>query len=348
MEAYFGLLIVILLLLLLSLRDKSNFMVKIIFIVLAFFSGLRFKVGIDFENYLNFYSYVNSTKELTKEPGFGYIVFYLKKWLKEPQFFFILFAFLTQYFYYKIITKQSQNIKLSILLYLCVISFYLFSFNVIRQTLAVAVFLYCLPFITNLKIKTFFTYIITTTFFIHLSIIFFIPLYFVLRKNINFIYKLLMFGGALIAGFFIKFIIIYTGYDSYLDKGDAYGTKITMAIYAFLILAFIIELTRSKFKESLEERVLFNMNTIGICVLLVLIMQTNSAIILSIKRIHNYILASYILIIPILINKTRINNEGKRFIRFILTFILILMYCTYIINNGKDMKLIPYEINLPF
>jgi hypothetical protein len=116
-----------------------------------------------------------------------------------------------------------------------------------------------------------------------------------------------------------------------------------LKIYFFLIISIIIEIIRKKYKETTYGRLLYNMNLLGICVLIVLVLQTDSALILAIKRFHNYIFLIYILLIPYIINQMKFTAKSYKFINFCFSLLLIIMYIYTIIFNGEEI--IPYQTN---
>jgi len=341
---YFLLLVLIISFLLLNRLSSKDLPIKIIFLILALFAGFRIDVGIDYEVYSKFFDYVDNSKKITKEPGFGYIIFYIKKWFGGPQFFFLYFAALTQYFYYRFIKYNSINKELSILIYFCVISFYLYSFNAIRQTLAASIFLFSLRYLEKSSRSSFVIINLITAFLVHMSVLFLVPIFLFVNRKINSFMSLLMIFLSSIIGLFIKYIIPYTHYSIYLEK-DTFTTKITTSIYLFLLFSLVIEFTRKKNEENANARIFYNLNLIGVCILLMLISQNNPAIILTIKRLHNYILVSYIVLIPIIIKRLNFDVKSTKIINIFLSFALIFIYSFYIFFLGEKNKLVPYEYN---
>src|SRR5690606_10620817 len=100
----------------------------------------------------------NGTLFVTNEFGFGFLLKLMISIGGEAQLFFLVFAALTQYYMYKAIQKNSIDPGMSILIYFCILSFYLFSFNGVRQSLAGAIFLYALWFIQTGDLKRYTLY----------------------------------------------------------------------------------------------------------------------------------------------------------------------------------------------
>jgi len=344
MLAYFILLLLVLFFLVLGKVKGFDYSYAAIFIILTLFAGFRYMVGIDFEQYQNIFDYVKSgSLFVTNELGFGLFIKLLDFIGGTAQLFFFSFAALTQYFTYKAIQKNSLNPGMSILVYFCILSFYLFSFNGVRQSLAGAIFLYSIYFIQNSDLKRYSFYVILASVFAHLSIIFYYPVYFVVKKHYSTFIKLIILFAAIASGFIIDKLIAYTPYVSYAGDSKSFDVAIDAKIYAFLLLGIFLEVVRYKFDKTDFSNVLFNFNFISVLILFMLIFQNNTALILILKRLHNYILATYIFLIPLIFDN--LEYKSKKISEYAFYMLFIFIYIITIIAIGSRIQIIPYHMN---
>lgn len=341
---YLTLLVVVGVLLFLSSRYK--WLQTVVFIILALFAGLRYKVGIDYESYVEQFSYlIDGYKSVVREPLFYYIVKALDSIGGTYQFNFFVFACFTQYFMYKAIKENSINFILSTALYFSIVSFYLFTFNVVRQWLALPVFLYSIRFLYEKDGKRFLLYNLITALFFHVSVIFLLPLYFVIGRRFSKVQKLIFVGLAIFVGLSIRTILAYTPYGGYLSATTVGSeTSIDFKIYAFLLLGIGIEIFRDRFEGSRMRSILLNFNFISILILIILLFQNAGVLILIIKRMHNYFLATYIFLIPLIFQ--RVDEKLKGYFMAVACVVLALLYLATVYFTGDNIQITPYQINL--
>jgi hypothetical protein len=344
MGIYFILLIAVLFFLVLGRVKGFESAYASLFAVLALFAGFRYMVGIDYPQYSNLFDYVkNGSLFVTKELGFGFFLNLLVVIGGTAQLFFLIFAVLTQYYTYKAIQKNSVNQEMSILIYFCILSFYLFSFNGVRQSLAGAVFLYAIWFIQTSDLKRYSIYIFVAAIFAHLSVIFYYPVYWVIKKHYSTIFKILLLVLAVAFGFMIDKLIAMTPYAVYVGDDKSFDVRIDAKIYAFLLLGIFLELIRRRFDKTELSNILFNFNFLSVFVLLMLIFQNNSALILLLKRLHNYILATYIFLIPMILET--LEYKSKKISSYAFYMLFILLYILTIVAIGVRIQIIPYSLN---
>lgn len=344
MLAYFVLLVIVLFFLLLGRVKGFGWSYAALFAVLALFGGFRYFVGIDYEQYTFIYDYVrNGTIFVTNEFGFGLLLKLMIAVGGQAQLFFLIFAALTQYYMYKAIQKNSIDRGMSILIYFCILSFYLFSFNGVRQSLAGAIFLYALWFIQTGDLRRYSLYFLIAGVFAHLSIIFYYPIYWLVKKHYSTMIKVFILIGAVVLGFVIDKLIALTPYVAYVGDDKSFDVRIDAKIYAFLMLGLFLEVVRRRFDKSEYSNMLFNFNLLSVVVLLMLIFQNNSALILLLKRLHNYILSTYIFLIPLIFNE--LEYKSRRITEYGFYMLFILLYILTIVAIGNRIQIVPYQLN---
>lgn len=119
----------------------------LVIIIFAIFSGIRYRIGNDFIPYLNIFKDVESVylppyKNI--ETGFKVVIVFFKSLNFPPYSLFLIFSVFLLCFVYRGISKNSQYKLFSLFLYFSI--FYItYLFNVLRQGVAMAIFIYLLP-----------------------------------------------------------------------------------------------------------------------------------------------------------------------------------------------------------
>src|SRR5690606_18863551 len=104
-----------------------------------------------------------------------------------------------------------------------------------------------------------------------------------------------------------------------------------------------LEVVRRRFDKNEYSNMLFNFNLLSVVVLLMLIFQNNSALILLLKRLHNYILSTYIFLIPLIFNE--LEYKSRRITEYGFYMLFILLYILTIVAIGNRIQIVPYQLN---
>lgn len=341
MDIYIYLLI--LLICLLQLIKVNKKLIFLPFLVLTVFAGFRENVGIDYETYNLLFEWGKDGTQVTSEPLFSYFLKFCYDLGGNAQMFFLISSIITNLFVYLFIRKLSPNYFLSFLLYFCIISFYLYTFNATRQWLACSIFLYSLNFF---KDKKYYKYIFINIFAgltFHTSLFFIFPLTFVALYNIP--NKIRFFGyiAAITIGFISQKVLAATLYDGYQEID--FDATIDIKVYLFLLISFLVEINKNKFIDKSDKWsiILINVNYLSILLILMLVLQNSGTMILLFKRLHNYYFAVYIMMIPFLISKWRNIKGGQEIINLSFYIILPLLFLLTVYFNGESNKLVPYN-----
>ena len=150
-----------------------------------FIASIRYNVGTDYVSYIEIYNRVkyytiidiiNSNKEI--------LFIIITKFLglfSNYQIMFAIISALTIYIVYKAILDNREKKSLGIMFFLYLFLNYTNSYNIIRQSLAVAIVAYSYKYIFSRNFKNFLITILIATMF-HTSAIFVLPFYLV---NVN-------------------------------------------------------------------------------------------------------------------------------------------------------------------
>ncbi|MDE4776821.1 EpsG family protein [Klebsiella pneumoniae] len=243
-------------------RVLQKICIGLIVVICSLMPGLRdISVGTDSLMYANFLVVDRSYHDwlvsgIAIEPGFVFLIkLYQFIGFTNYAYFFFGVAIIFNYLVISTIFKLSPNPLISVLSLLTFSTIYFFHFNVIRASLALAVFLYSVPYILERKYKKAYVIIAISVLF-HISglIFLFIPLaYKYLRKKP----LLVTFGSIAFTGVysasslilsFLGNLIGTTKYSSYSAESNIGGGF--FAIYFILALLSIFSLINRKIREN--------------------------------------------------------------------------------------------------
>lgn len=266
-----------------TLRNEKYWNYKtIIPIVLAsLILGMRYDVGVDYLTYLDLYQ----TKFIERENlelGFQFLIDTLNLTGAHFSFLFILSSLITLVFLYKAIKPLNKFLPYLIFYYFT--SGLIFhSNNIIRHMIAFAILMYALRFVET---KEFIRYvlIIALASLFHKSVIIFIPLYFILNKDIFYnrylqysLLTLVFVFGTQIFDLLLNYssnFFVFIGYGNYIENADIYIRKIEITSrsglgvlnYSVLLINFIVIFYSKELKETYKNHgviIYYNLFFIG-------------------------------------------------------------------------------------
>ncbi len=319
---------------------KSERALIVPIIILIIFAGFRYNVGVDYGRYVEQFG-----KEIgseNREVGFNLLIDAIIGIGAKPQMLFLICAIVMQVFVYKYFRTYNFNVWLSLMIYYCVSTFYIATFNGIRQYLAVGVFMLCLPIIRDRKFWHFCFLMLITALTFHESILFFFPFYFFLNKHWSITFKVTILVVALVLNKSIDLVLTYTPYFAYATKDRE--TDLSIFTYLFLVGSFILMLLERRVKEFKDVKIFFNLNYMNFILLLLTIIQSEGIIKQMYLRMDSYVLFSYIVMIPALLNQ--IKNKEIRIVTYFTFNIGTLFYLVRTIAfHGGEYMLVPYRMN---
>lgn len=305
--------------------------------------GLRYNVGTDYISYQQWFSYYLSHKLSLKndEIGFGVLIKVIQLVTQNPQFLFLIVAIIINIVIMIFIRKHTEFFELGYFLFI-VLYFYYSSFNILRQWIAIAIFLYAIRYIYNKNLKKYLLCIFVACTF-HKTAIITIPMYFILnmklnKKNIIIVSLTILMLYVGLDTILLKvnsiFNINTTKYLNYFNKDDTIGANgyaysiITMM--TLLIILFTKKQYLLKNEHGKEDIIML------VFMLEFSIMGINSMIF---SRLQLYFLPYLVVIIPNIL-KVIIKKQRK----FVYAVIMILgfayMYRSLTINGGNPL---PYQ-----
>jgi hypothetical protein len=281
MIVYFSIGLIVILLGLHSKSNNNDYGLFGAFTLIFFFLALRYNYGTDYIGYLNLFTDIQINYELyiggsyRIEPGWAVLnkLFY-------PLGFFslvILLAFFNCFVYYNFIQKyvERKYYWLALLIYFFNSNFLLIHLSAMRQSLAIALFLFSLDYLI-LKKYLIFSAIILLAFSIHTSALFLFPVVIIvllfsfkikilhiLFLEILFI-SLFIFGNIFKSHFYGIVILLFSSqYSQYEILEFSNPSLINALVYSLLL--FILLINYNKFPENYHF--LIKLFTLGIFLL---------------------------------------------------------------------------------
>lgn len=320
-----------------NIKKKNKIFLIISFLILTFVSAFRgINVGTDTKNYVTiFMRYVHNMPDPHSEIGFATFNAIIARFTENPQVIIIVSSIIIHLGLMTFIYNNSKNAWLSVYLYIT-LYYYFFSFNYVRQFIAMAIILYSWHLLKERRYTIFFILIILGTTF-HFTAFIGILLLFVYwgRKSTKIVPWIIGGSIALLFGINIFLEYVFQIFPRYSYYDGAYLEKDGGIMIVVLYISIFISTLILKKKESSEE---YNMLFIiaSICAALS-ILGYNYFIFV---RPSLYFNVFSILIIPELIE--RFGKRDQVLISYVIC-ILGFLYMLYYFNFNWH-NILPYEL----
>lgn len=323
----------------------------LIFSIFAF----RNQVGVDDLNYITYYNLIfeGEVKQFFSisgvENSFYYIAILLSKFGFNYKMLFIVYAFISCFFLYKITEKMEFNKKEYLLFFLSFLTFSILPYiTIMRQFAAAMIGIYAsLLFNDNKYIKSILL-LLLAVFFHNSSIIFIFVFIFskikLLNKKAIYIFLPILSWFLNITGIFyylMKIVLVKTPYYNYfLSIGeDSFGGTSKVVLLMFIVYCFSIYLIKNKILENKKTRIILVLEMIFFS--LYFITQNMGVL----GRLYDYfiIFEPFSLIWVYICAKPKFKNL---FFGLISLFFLFLIVYNFGINNFERFHINNYSINI--
>ncbi len=233
----------------------------------ALFSGLR-NVGVGDDTYGYYLGYVEIQSTSWNQLFFDFIQYFKTGEGKDVGFplfvkatqlistqfqFFLIFVAVFFYAFFSNFLKKNCTTLIDVVLSFTifyVLFYYIFSMTSIRQSITLAITLYCYEFVKKKRIIPFLLLLLLFS-TIHKSILIYIPFYFLCRlKSTKYLFPIVLISFPIIMTFkntITFFLLGVGGYDEY-EEFDGAGTFTFTAI--FLLISFVAYFRREKILET--------------------------------------------------------------------------------------------------
>ncbi|EPO5777936.1 EpsG family protein [Vibrio harveyi] len=337
---YIALFSIVNIFLFLSLKYKkvinNDFFIYLTVLSLVFFSGFRSFVGVDYESYLvNIENIVNGGYS-TFEFGSRVIINALSYFGFEKHGYFLFFSIFTSFFTYKAISFFSQRAEFSLYIYSFFGIFYLASFNSVRQSLSVAIFVFSLRYILSGKWYLYIFYISVATMF-HMSAVFCYPLYFIYKIKFNRFYFFV--GGIVSVGILVLLIpILLEMFFSinYLDVENSTSSRLLILIFTITSTLLVFFTKEGSPEYEIMRKVLYC--SIPIYMLAIMLPSMSTILI----RVNAYFVFPIVIMLPVITSKFFIRLD-KLLVNFSIYVVIASYFFASLYFKGEAAKLIPFH-----
>jgi hypothetical protein len=326
-------------------RTTRTVMYAVAFVSMVLVSGLRSgNVGTDTQGYRNVFERTTNFADVWSagvEPGVSLLSWLAKLMYGDYLVLFILVAVIVTLCFLIGIRRLSVNPVVSVFVLLASGVFY-FSFNGMRQGIAIAVLFLAIPFIYYRTFWAFLVCVAVACFF-HISAVMFLPVYFIVPRKNDFKYNAFIFGVVVVSVLFFSELVRLAGRlnPRYLVYGEIGQLSHGLA-YAASVVA--IGLFFLYFKRYVRQHrqwydFLLNLYLLGVVVTVVAVARTT--IVSGVMRMNAYFITSQILLWPMVFA----NLQGSRH-RDLVRFAFVVLFLVYHgILLARFSNLVPYSFN---
>lgn len=317
-----------------------------VFLLLFAVSALRLNVGNDYAKYVEFFHLIRCKLDtptvVPTECGFNLvcILIYLVSGRRENYLLmFAVFAFVTIFLFLKAMYRQADSFAFTFFVFMC-FGYYFQTFSTVRYYLALAIALYCIPYVINKEwIKFVFFILLGATF--HKSLIVVLPLYFLAQRTWK-KYQLIIMAALASTFFFFEdfymklFLIVYPTYEEteYLEA----GTSVINIVRCSAILLLSLIMYKKVVKDDRRMSFFFY------CNLGALVLYVCCSFLPVISRIGYYLTITHIFFIPALVNG--IENEKLRKLVKIGVIVALIGYLAIFLlfkAGANGLRILPYQ-----
>lgn len=336
MEIYIILAILLLLLSFISLLSikMDKVLAVFVFFILVFFSSLRYDVGIDYMHYRDLYYNPNSSSFDNIEPLYKLFLYTLRYLNLDPQFQFIITSILIESLFTYNVFKYSKYKTFTLSMFFLLPPLYLTTFNLIRQSISVMIFLIAFRFLVNRDFIKFFSFM-SLSILIHKTTVIAIASYFLLQSTVITIFS--SFCIAILSENIMEYLIELK-YISPIYTSDLFDKKANIIISVFIMALWSFN---NLFVNKHDYYKLANNGLFFAFILSIIPVFTNLPA-ETLLRLTMY----FTIFIPFLLDFiiTKIKDYRIKFIFFLL---FLGVGCTYfiytIIFKGHTYNLVPYK-----
>lgn len=316
-------LIVIILTKLFTVKASEGTGYYIAALLLTFIACFRFDVGWDYVNYYNIIDEKRLAALIRFEP-LSLMVSLPAILTDSPYLFFILSGGIIYPLTFYALKKNSVSPAVSLIVYMGL--FYLISFSIVRQSMALGICFYAFKYIKNRRFYKYLVAIIIATLFHYSAIVSLIiyPIYHWIKLKYLII---LLFVGLLFRNLFFGILANYGLYDDYLLKlNDIEGGSLTKYFNLLLFFSFFILIKIKSYK--IEEKKILSIIVVGLFAPYYLGNAMG-------ERIGYYFLIYYCYAIPLLLQGKMLYKRNLYTLIF-STYFLAMIYFTSNISGQKS------------
>lgn len=328
------------------IRLFALFFILIIFLSLYYYRD--YNIGTDTLNYVPIFedifianNILEYSAEFGIELGFTAVVYFLSLFSKDH---FFIFVCLTAIIYINLIAAFYKY-KLSSTLFFtslfCVFPVYFYSFNILRQIIALSFVILAVSYLLREKNKRFLLFCFLA-FLFHYSSVFVVLFYFIYKFRyllVKFWY-ISVFGAFAVIYIFFGYIVgSFDKYSGYVGV-DSVTSPVGTLLNLFYISIFFIALYLKKYISFLKSDFHFYLATYGFFVSLSLYFMVAASLNQGMVRASLYFMWPSIFLILIIIKN--IFNINMRYIISCCYYLFLLSFTAYYLSNA-GIEVVPYR-----
>ncbi|MCD2255878.1 EpsG family protein [Agrilactobacillus fermenti] len=326
-----------------SRKAGQLLLLLIIFLILLIPAAIRFNVGTDYQSYINDQiPRMLSGDNTGFEPLYRVIAYFSVVILHNYQWLYVFTHLILLVFILKFVDDNSTSIAWGVFIFIT-ITFYNTSLNMMRQSIAICVFLYAIKYIVQRRLFIYLFWVIVACGF-HKSAVIFVPIYLITYLKFKPKLTSLLLVSALPLAYVIRKLTFYTLsalnlYVGYFNSGFDTGklTTVFLICNAIVYIFSVIVLSRQSKLRALSR---LDIVSFYLEALALLVCITSAQIPLSARIIWMFMPIQMVLI-PNLLRKvdSKSNYISMSFL-FIIMYIAIFIQQIYINNYGATL---PYH-----
>ncbi|MFA6308367.1 MAG: EpsG family protein [Clostridia bacterium] len=314
----------------------------IIILPTVFLASVRNGIGTDFGYYLNNYHVFQNTNIFIAIKETGEPFFTLLNYIANFLFFgqdwgiFFLSSFITMVFIVLTLDYFKKHISIPVAMFIFYMIFYLTTYNVVRQMIAVSIILFSYKYVVEKKPFKFLILVIIAALF-HQSAIICLAFYFLryIRFEhfyVKIVYLTIIFTSTLWIDSFIGLLKNIPIISGYLDK---YGFEIShfgfgYLLYAIPIVAPAILFANKVIKLNPNYRFFINLSILYVPMSLLGYYQ-----IWAIRATY-YVTISQIILIPLILYSLKLKSNKILGYTMVIIYYLLIFYFEFVLNNSSE------------
>lgn len=311
-----------------------------VFLLMFIPASLRYGVGTDYFSYIRIFNIISNSRRSRYEPGYVAINQLCHFLDLDVQWVFVIMAFLTLFFLFLAVQRKSFYIIIPV--YFCL--FYAFSYNAVRNALAITIAYYAYQLFSRKKVLFSFVMVGIASLFHISSVLFYLIFISMAMFKINKIQAVLIFIVSLILFFYgsdiinlvFNTMIPQTRYASYLLPQNEHFIQNRNDMGLFTIVHFFVFAVVLFFLPNVKNKDASNIFIFFLVSHFAYIFATLSEILGRLNDIFS------IAWFPLL---HYIHTNTTKFRKFVLLFIFIWVSISFIIAVGVlgSSNMLPYR-----
>lgn len=334
-------------------KGLGHIFVSVLILSLGLFAGLRdVSVGIDTQSY--YMAILSASPGYSGEQFYNYFeigfVLLLKGLIflvKDPHCVILLVSLMIHTLMIETLWSYKNNVSFSFSVFLYYTMYYLETYNVMRQWLAIAIIFFALRYLLEDKYIKFvcFLLIATTMHSSAIICIVFIPIHMLIVHKVPLKYKVLIGVSIIVYLFFSNYFFTVLGLESVFDRYKHYyvggtaavsfGFYFVLRLCIVLFALFLLKQTSCTLQQSI-----FIKNIIALTFLGTLLTMTGYVIRYA-DRLGTYAVVYEIMLWPLL---TKSKQMPALAALFKLVAILLALYVFYVGLKGSSQGQMPYRL----